>query len=138
MRRAVGWIFAGLCVVASTVPVRAADFIVTKTIDTNDGTCDADCSLREAIIAANANPGAHVVLGSNLTYTLTIGPRDPDGAIVPGSGDLDITADMTIDGNGSTIDGGGIDRVLDIQGNITVTLNNVTIQHGSAAGVLSL
>lgn len=31
------------------------DFVVTKTADTNDGTCDADCSLREAIRVANSN-----------------------------------------------------------------------------------
>jgi CSLREA domain-containing protein len=34
---------------------RAATFTVSKTADTNDGVCNADCSLREAIIAANAN-----------------------------------------------------------------------------------
>lgn len=30
-------------------------FTVTKTADTNDGACDADCSLREAVAAANAS-----------------------------------------------------------------------------------
>jgi CSLREA domain-containing protein len=35
-----------------------ATFIVTKTADTNDGACAADCSLREAMIAVNSNiPG---------------------------------------------------------------------------------
>ena len=32
-------------------------FVVTKTADTNDGLCDADCSLREAILATNNTPG---------------------------------------------------------------------------------
>jgi CSLREA domain-containing protein len=36
----------------------ATTFPVTKTADTDDGTCDPDCSLREAIDAANTNPGA--------------------------------------------------------------------------------
>ena len=36
----------------------ATTFPVTKTADTNDGTCDPDCSLREAIDAASTNPGA--------------------------------------------------------------------------------
>jgi len=40
--------------VISFSTARAASFIVTKTIDTNDGACNADCSLREAIAAANA------------------------------------------------------------------------------------
>src|SRR3954464_15043943 len=34
-------------------------FTVTKTADTNDGICDADCSLREAIRAANADASAN-------------------------------------------------------------------------------
>lgn len=41
--------------------VAAATFTVTKTADTNDGTCDADCSLREAVAAANANSGADTI-----------------------------------------------------------------------------
>lgn len=41
--------------------VRAATYTVTKTADTSDGTCDADCSLREAVAAANANSGADTV-----------------------------------------------------------------------------
>src|SRR5205809_89751 len=38
----------------SFLSVHAATFTVTKTADTFDGACDADCSLREAILAANA------------------------------------------------------------------------------------
>ena len=34
-----------------------ATFVVTKLADTNDGNCNADCSLREAIAAANAAAG---------------------------------------------------------------------------------
>lgn len=42
---------------SSTLPTTAfaATYVVTKTADTNDGTCDSDCSLREAITAANAS-----------------------------------------------------------------------------------
>ena len=80
----------------------ATDFVVTKTADTADGVCDADCSLREAIIAANAAPGAdRIILQSSQTYILTLGPADPSGALVQGSGDLDIVGALTIDGNGS-------------------------------------
>ncbi|MBT8092843.1 MAG: CSLREA domain-containing protein, partial [Gammaproteobacteria bacterium] len=39
----------------------AATFTVTKTADTNDGTCDADCSLHEAIVAANGSVGPHTI-----------------------------------------------------------------------------
>src|SRR5215204_3892358 len=44
----------GFLVFTSTAgDARAATFTVTKTADTSDGACDADCSLREAIGAAN-------------------------------------------------------------------------------------
>ncbi len=68
-----------LFVQAASIPSAfAIDYTVTKTDDTNDGACDSDCSLREAIVAANTNPGAdRVVLGSGQTYTLSLGPFDP-------------------------------------------------------------
>jgi CSLREA domain-containing protein len=136
-RRSVWTWLALLCVLAAS-PLLAVNFTVTKIADTNDGVCDADCSLREAIVAANASPGAdHIVLGNGLTYTLSLGPADPSSTPVPGSGDLDITDALTIDGNGSTIDGAAIDRVFDIQGNFSVTINNLTIRNGSAKGFLS-
>lgn len=40
---------------------RAAVFSVSKTADTNDGVCNADCSLREAIVAANAAAGGDTI-----------------------------------------------------------------------------
>lgn len=44
-------------VLALAGPAPATVFPVTKTADTADGVCNADCSLREAVIAANAAPG---------------------------------------------------------------------------------
>ena len=58
-----GWyLVAGLVVLAAMVaaptkPASATTYTVTKTEDTADGICNADCSLREAIIAANGNAG---------------------------------------------------------------------------------
>ena len=45
-----GSLFAPVSLFATTPPV-------TEIVDTNDGTCDASCSPREAIEAANSNPG---------------------------------------------------------------------------------
>lgn len=39
----------------------AAVFSVSKATDSNDGLCNLDCSLREAIVAANANTGADAI-----------------------------------------------------------------------------
>jgi CSLREA domain-containing protein len=54
--------------------------MVTKTADTSDGTCDGDCSLREALAAANtaAVPDKGVIFDEVLfstpqTITLTLG-----------------------------------------------------------------
>ncbi len=40
----------GVLVAGGVRPAYGAAFTVTKTADTNDGSCDADCSLREAIV----------------------------------------------------------------------------------------
>src|SRR3989344_2882469 len=87
--------------------VLAAAFTVTKIADTNDGVCDADCSLREAVGAANATAGADTVSIPAGTYTLSIAGAGEDTNT---TGDLDITDDLTINGAGNTatiIDGGG-------------------------------
>ena len=47
----------------------AATFTVTKTADTNDGVCDADCSLREAISAANSVSSTDTIEFSSLFAT---------------------------------------------------------------------
>ncbi len=53
------------------VVTAAQQYIVTNTTDTNRGTCaKSDCSLREAIGASNASPGAVLIPAG--TYTLTI------------------------------------------------------------------
>jgi len=52
--------------------VPKAIFTVNKVADTNDGACSSDCSLREAIVAANLAPGADSITVPAGTYTLTI------------------------------------------------------------------
>ncbi len=119
-----------------------APLLVTKSADTNDGTCDADCSLREAIIAANANPGADTITLPADTYTFTIAGAGEDLAA---TGDLDITDDLTINGAGmasTMIDAAQLDRVFDVDpagSGVTVVIAGVTIKGGdpgdSAGGI---
>ncbi len=57
---------------ASSAPAAfAVTFAVSKTADTNDGVCNADCSLREAITAANAAAGGDTItFGVAGTFTI--------------------------------------------------------------------
>ena len=54
--------------------VMSTAFVVTKTADTNDGLCNSDCSLREAITAANANANANAGID---TIAFNIPTSDP-------------------------------------------------------------
>ena len=102
---------------------------VTKTIDSADGSCDADCSLREAIIAANLSPGEQVIVIPQGTYLLSIaGAGEQEGL----TGDLDITDNFVLLGDGAAttiIDANGLDRVLDISAE-TGHIVGLTVRNG--------
>lgn len=117
----------------------SATFTVTKTADTNDGACNADCSLREAHVAANGAAGADMITVPAGTYTLTIAGND-DGAA---QGDLDATGDTTVSGAGAattivqagTTNSNGIDKVVGFNplcvSPVSGTINNVTVRFGN-------
>ncbi|MGD2157599.1 MAG: CSLREA domain-containing protein, partial [Anaerolineales bacterium] len=123
------------------VPTDHAAVITVNTTD-DELNSDSDCSLREAIQAANsdsavsgcaAGSGVDIITLPAGFYTLTIpGTGEDDNA----TGDLDITSDLTINGEvGSTIIqagtnlNNGIDRVLDIH-NAIVDMNHLWIEYG--------
>src|SRR5687768_4590912 len=88
----------------------AATFTVTKIADTNDGTCDADCSLREAVGAAGATADNDVIEFSSTVFgtvqTITLSGTD---IIINGNGTL------LIDGPGAnllTISGNNTSRII--------------------------
>jgi CSLREA domain-containing protein len=123
--------FLALLLVAAPT-AHAAVFRVTKVADTADGACNHDCSLREAVLAANAAPGPDVVLlGSGVVaYTLT---RAGDGEDQGATGDLDILDDLAIAGENpmsSAIDGGTLDRVLDVHAGASLEVVGVWIRNG--------
>ena len=123
---------AGACVAAWAGPAHAATFTVTKTADTNDGACTpSDCSLREAIGAANSNRGADTVNLPGGTFTLTI---PGTGEAANATGDLDVTGSLTLNGNGSAVGGNDLDRVFDILNGANVKLLDLTIRNGTADG----
>jgi CSLREA domain-containing protein len=118
---------------AAAAPSHAAVFTVTKTADTADGACNSDCSLREAILAANAENGEDVILLGPGTYKLTrTGANEDLGA----TGDLDLTDDVALVGTAGTtiVDGVRLDRVFDIAGGVHAEIQGLTIQSGLVAG----
>ena len=103
----------------------------------------SDCSLRGAILKANANPGADEIRFLSATDGQPFVLTGAAGEDANASGDLDILymgGDLTIKGNGvgvTILDGGGIDRVLHICPSgggcgISVTIEGVTLRNGNA------
>ena len=128
------WLVAFLSLVFVSMPVNAATFTVTKTADTNDGTCDADCSLREAIASANAASDADIVSVPAGTYIITLAGTDDTNAL----GDFDITNPVNIvgAGSGSTIIqegtslGTAVNRIFHVTNSSAVTLDAMKVQFG--------
>jgi CSLREA domain-containing protein len=134
MRQAmIGALMLVLAVSLAPAPLaRAATFTVTKLEDTADGSCSlADCSLREAIIAANSSAGPDtIVLPAGIYYLKRPGANENAAQ----NGDLDVTGALTITGalsNTTIIDIEKRDRVFEVLG-AKVTIANVTIRHGDA------
>ena len=138
-------LFTFAILVSNFVPPAHATvgLVVTKTLDTNDGVCDSDCSLREAIIAANTLAGADTITLPAGTYTLTI---TGTGENLAATGDLDINSDVTLTGAGAdstiieagtigypSLSANGIDRVFEVRGTFTVSISGVTIRNGKTA-----
>src|SRR5262245_37561460 len=145
-RRALQLVFAAalganLMLMAIYAPLaRAATITVTTTDD--EINADGDCSLREAIRAANldqavdacpAGSGADTINLPAGSYVLTIAGASEDAAL---TGDLDITEDLTISGAGpssTTIDANGLDRAIHIFSNTAVQIADVTIRGGATS-----
>src|SRR5262245_12965358 len=80
-------VFFSVCLLMIvTLGARANTFVVTKLADSQDGFCNADCSFREALLAANNTPGADLI-------TFNIG-----GVITPTTPLPTVTDSLTIDG----------------------------------------
>ncbi|MCF6337480.1 MAG: cadherin-like domain-containing protein [Gammaproteobacteria bacterium] len=107
------------------------DYTVTKTEDTADGSCDADCSLREAIIAANTTAGKETIIVPPGTYILSIpGAGEQEGL----TGDLDISDDFILLGDDAAttiIDANNLDRALDLSAG-TGHIANISVRNGFA------
>lgn len=124
------------CVLAGTVwlslGVSAATFTVTRTDDRNASCLPADCSLREAVAAANAAAGNDVI-----EFSL------PMPATIELTGPIAITSNVSIEGPGSvhyslrdqlTIDANSLGRVFTITGT-TARIAGLVLTGGSASAI---
>ena len=106
---------------------------------TNDGQPDL-ISLRDCVIQLNdpAVGGGTITLnpiaGENI-FTLSLNDSGTCDGIdredAAATGDLDIKTNITIDGNGATIDALSLcNRIFDVQPGATLTLDNLTLEGG--------
>ena len=107
-------------------------FTVTKTADTNDGICNSDCSLREAVNAADANAEPSQItfdsqfFGTARTITLSSGEMI-----------LEENRRIVINGPGAnllTISGNNASRIWRLRRDATVTINNLKMTGGNGEG----
>lgn len=109
------------------VPQAGPDYTVTNTLERNGSCMTDDCTLLEAMNAANANANA-----STITFVPGVRGSIPN-TIVPGG--LNIVNPMTISGPGArllTISGNNVSRVFNIPSGITATISGVTIANAKS------
>lgn len=117
------------------------NYVVNRSADTNDGSCDTlgsgignqDCTLREAINAANSNSGADTITfnipntDSSCTAanvcTITL------GSTLPAIGD-EVTIDGAPNNGGITVSGNNAVRVMYVNSAKTLKLNALAIVNG--------
>lgn len=135
----------GALLLALSDHVHARDFKVTRTDDQFDGVCDSQCSLRDAVAAANQLGGSNrILLPAGRFGTTLAPPRGDDGQIFDEdanlNGDFDISGGtLAVIGAGTAqtvIDGGGVDRIFEVAAGASVTLQDLTLENGrtSTAG----
>ncbi len=104
-------------------PGASLTYIVTKLADTDDGNCDKDCSLREAIAAAA--PGSTVGFAPGLGGTIAL------------KSTLTIGRNLILNGPATaciTVSGSKTVRVFHIESGANVRIRNLTIADGSVKG----
>lgn len=116
----------GIMIIFGAFSANAATWTVTKSANSSDGVCDGDCSLREAVAAADS--GDTIVFNQNLigqTFTL-------------GGSEIVVTKRISIDGNldgvnVAQISGSNTSRIFLIETGAGLDLKNAALIAGSGA-----
>jgi CSLREA domain-containing protein len=134
-----GALLTGLVLMAIPFQIAQAVTITVNTTD-DENNQDGDCSLREAIIAANLNQavdacpagsGFDILVLPAGTYLFSLSGIDNTAE----AGDLDITESLSIEGAGpftTIIDANGLDRVFEILNGSQVEMSRLTISGGDS------
>lgn len=144
MAAGTGFVVVALVAVGSgLVPSAASAVTLTVNSEADVLADDGVCTLREAVLAANSDTGSGASVGEcpagRYADTIVFGVAHPRlaragaGEDAGGSGDLDITGPLTIAGAGARqtiLDGEGIDRVLEVRPEATVTIRDLQITGG--------
>ena len=121
-------------IISTPAPMAVAEYTVTR-LDDGGGACTPqDCTLRAAVLAANADGMESVIFLQAGTYALSLPGAGEEAGL---SGDLDVTARqrLTIRGEGSSgtvIDAGRIDRVFDVHPGADLELVGARVTGGEA------
>ena len=118
-------ILLGILAIVFAVSANAATFTVTKSTNSNDGICNADCSFREAVGAADS--GDTVVFSPSLIGQI----------ITLGGTQIVVTKRITIDGtidsvNVAFVSGSNTSRHFFIQTGGGLVLRNMILVQGNA------
>ena len=123
-------------------PAASPEVSLTFTVDSNadtldgnpgDGVCldsSGHCTLRTAVMEANAHAGADIINLSNFDPVLTRSGAGENNAL---TGDLDIKDALTIAGYGhleAIINANQLDRAFQIMSGVAVTITQVSIGNG--------
>ena len=121
----------GLVVALLLLAVSGADAAITtvnSTADHGADACDSECTLRDAIAAAQ--PNDTIAFAANVTGTITL----TTGALVIGK-------PLVIAGPGArllAVSGNNASRVFFINRNITATISGLTVRDGAAGSLPGL
>ncbi len=115
------------------------NLVVTTAADTNDGMCDSNCSLREALDAADGDGAFNTItfnipansancVGANCTITLTspLAPSADGGFLTTINGGTGANA-ITLSGNGAT-------QILSVGSGVNLAANNLNFTRGANSG----
>jgi CSLREA domain-containing protein len=119
----------GVLMAPNAAAPQLGNLVVDTTADGDDGECDSDCTLREAIALADPAQGQWVSVRPGV-YRLTLGPLVLQNDIVFG---VSFAGNFSSGARSTVIDARGSGRVVEVPAGSSATLAGLTITGGSAS-----